>query len=143
MRLSVCPVSTPVCLYVTLLYCGQTVGWIKMALGTEVGSGPGPIVLNGDQAVPLLGGAGSPQHNVPRPRSTGMPSFVLIHPTVWLQYSNVTYRQTRVDIGQTGQTDRRTDNGLMAQGEPFYKRSPKNVCGGSVRLGLLGRIGIV
>ena len=34
------------------VYCGQTAGWIKMALGTEVGSGPGPIVLNGDPAVP-------------------------------------------------------------------------------------------
>ena len=27
---------------------------------------------------------------------------------------------------QTGQTDRQTDNGLIAQGEPSYKRSPKN-----------------
>ena len=31
------------------------------------------------------------------------------------------YRQT----GQTGQ-DRQTDNGLIAYGEPLYKRSPKN-----------------
>jgi len=29
------------CLSVTLVYCGQTVGWIKMPLGTEVGHGPG------------------------------------------------------------------------------------------------------
>ena len=34
--LSVCPVLS-VCLSVTLVYCGQTVGWIKMPLGTEVG----------------------------------------------------------------------------------------------------------
>ena len=27
-----------------------------MALGTEVGSGPGPIVLNGDPVVPFFGG---------------------------------------------------------------------------------------
>jgi len=27
----------PVCLSVTLVYCGQTVGWIKTKLGTEVG----------------------------------------------------------------------------------------------------------
>jgi len=33
-----------VCL-VTLVYCGQTVGWIKMPLGMEVGLGPGDIVL--------------------------------------------------------------------------------------------------
>jgi len=32
-----CPVC-PVCLSVTLMYCGQTVGWIKRPLGTEVGS---------------------------------------------------------------------------------------------------------
>jgi len=32
-----CPVLS--CLYVTLVYCGQTVGWIKIPLGTEVGLG--------------------------------------------------------------------------------------------------------
>jgi len=35
---------------VTLVYCGQTVGWIKMKLGMQVGLGPGHIVLDGDQA---------------------------------------------------------------------------------------------
>ena len=34
----------------THVYCSQTVGWIKMALGMEVGLGPGHIVLNGDPA---------------------------------------------------------------------------------------------
>jgi len=33
-------------------YCGQTAGWIKTALGMDVGLGPGHIVLDGDQ-VPL------------------------------------------------------------------------------------------
>ena len=37
-----------VCLSATLVYCGQTAGWIKMPLGTEVGLGPGDIVLDGD-----------------------------------------------------------------------------------------------
>jgi len=32
----------PVCLYVTLVYRGQTVGWIKMPLGMEVGGRPRP-----------------------------------------------------------------------------------------------------
>ena len=41
-----------ICLSVTLVYCGQTVGWIKMPLGTEVGLGPGDIVLDGDPAPP-------------------------------------------------------------------------------------------
>jgi len=33
-----------------------------------------------------------------------MPSFILIHPTVWLQYTNVTDRQA----GTSRQTDRTT-----------------------------------
>jgi len=38
------------CLSVTLVYCGQTVEWIKMKLGIQVGLGPGHIVLDGDIA---------------------------------------------------------------------------------------------
>jgi len=41
-----------VCLSVTLVYCGRTVGWIKMKLGTEVGHGLGHIVLDNDRAPP-------------------------------------------------------------------------------------------
>jgi len=36
-------------LFVTLVYCGQTVGWI-MPLRVEIGLGPGYIVLDGDPA---------------------------------------------------------------------------------------------
>jgi len=39
-------------LSVTLVYCGQTVGRIKMKLGMRVGLGPGHIVLDGNP-VPL------------------------------------------------------------------------------------------
>ena len=46
-------------LSVTLVYCGQTVGWIKMKLDMEVGFGPGHIVLDGDPA-PLPKGAQPP-----------------------------------------------------------------------------------
>jgi len=54
-----CPVhSCPVCLSVTLVYCGQTVGWIEVKLGMQVGLGPGHIVLGGDP-VPL------PQRGIP------------------------------------------------------------------------------
>ena len=48
-----CPVLTCLlsdclsCLSVTLVYCGQTVGWIKMKLGKQVGH----IVLDGDPAI--------------------------------------------------------------------------------------------
>ena len=41
-----------VCLSVTLVYSGQTVGWIKMELGVDVGLSPGHIVLDGDPASP-------------------------------------------------------------------------------------------
>jgi len=41
-----------VCLSVMLVYCGQTVGWIKIKLGMEVGLIPGHIVLDGDPALP-------------------------------------------------------------------------------------------
>jgi len=43
--LSVCPVCT-------LVYCGQTVGWIKMKLGMQAGLGPGYTVLDGNPAPP-------------------------------------------------------------------------------------------
>jgi len=48
--LSVC-LSCPV-LSVTLVYCGQMVGWIKVKLGLQVGLSPGHIVLDGDPAPP-------------------------------------------------------------------------------------------
>jgi len=54
---TVCPMlsdhclSVLSCLSVTLVYCGQTIGWIiKMKLGMEVDIGPGHIVLDGDPA---------------------------------------------------------------------------------------------
>jgi len=34
------------------VYSGQTAGWIKMPLGTELGLSPGDIVLDGDPAPP-------------------------------------------------------------------------------------------
>jgi len=47
-----CPVC-PVCLSVlpvTFVHCDQTVVRIKMKLGTQLGLGPGHIVLDGDPA---------------------------------------------------------------------------------------------
>ena len=40
------------CLSATLVYCGQTVGCIKMKPGKMVGLGTGHIVLHGDPAPP-------------------------------------------------------------------------------------------
>jgi len=51
--LSVCPVlSSLSCLYVTLVYCGQTDRRTKMKIGTLVGRRSGHIVLDGDPAPP-------------------------------------------------------------------------------------------
>jgi len=54
-----------VCLSVALVHCGQTVGWIKMKLGTEVRLDPGHIVLVGDPASP---GKGAQQPPICGPR---------------------------------------------------------------------------
>jgi len=44
--------------------------------------------------------AGSPSNTMwPGTRTTCMPSLILIHPTVWPQYTNVTGRQTGQDNG--------------------------------------------
>jgi len=45
--------SRPSVLSVTFVYCGQTVGWIQMKLGMQVGLVPDHIVLDEDPA-PLL-----------------------------------------------------------------------------------------
>jgi len=47
-------------LSVTLVYCGQTVGWIKMKLSIQVGLGPGHIILDGDPAHHLPKGHSPP-----------------------------------------------------------------------------------
>jgi len=49
------------------VYCGQTVGWIKMPLGTDVGLGlgPGDIVLHGDSAPPRKGAQQLPHLSPP------------------------------------------------------------------------------
>ena len=38
------------------MYCGQTVGCTRMPLGTEIGLGPGDIMLQGDPALPTARG---------------------------------------------------------------------------------------
>ena len=48
------------CVSVTLVYCGQTVGWIKMLLGRDVGLDPGDIVLDGDPAPSTERGTAAP-----------------------------------------------------------------------------------
>jgi len=56
-----CPVC-PICpdLSVTLVYCGQTVCWIKMKLGVQAGFDPDHVVSDGDPAPPPLKGHSPP-----------------------------------------------------------------------------------
>jgi len=64
-------------LSVTLVYCGQTVGWIKMKLGMQVGLDPGHIVLDGD----------------PVPQGTQPPIFgpCLLWPNGWIDQDATWY----------------------------------------------------
>jgi len=56
-----CHEMSSVCLSsVTRVYCGQTVGRIKMKLGMQVGLDPGHIVLDGDPALSPHKGAKPP-----------------------------------------------------------------------------------
>ena len=54
-------VRCPVCLSVTFLHCGQTVGQIKMKFSMQVGLGHGHIVLDGDPAPPFHQRGTAPQ----------------------------------------------------------------------------------
>jgi len=56
----VCLSVLSVCLSVTLVYCGQTVGWIKMKLGVQIGLSPRHTVLDGNPAPPSQKGGGTP-----------------------------------------------------------------------------------
>jgi len=59
-RCPVCPICVSV-LSVTLVHCGQTVGWIKIKLGMQVGLSPRHTVLDGDPASrPQTGTAPAP-----------------------------------------------------------------------------------
>jgi len=85
-RLSVCPVMS-----VTLVYCGQKAGWMKMSLGMEVGLGlgPGHIVLDGDSAPRTERSTAAPPSFQPtllrhsRPSQQLLSSCVLLNVTVY------------------------------------------------------------
>jgi len=51
-QFALCYLSVLSCLSVTLVYCGQTVGWIKMKFDMQVGPSSGHIMLDGDPAPP-------------------------------------------------------------------------------------------
>jgi len=82
------------CLYVTLVYCGQTVGWSKVPLGTEVGIDPGHIVLMGTQlphgkghSSPNFAVYGRKEACVRKPRGP-----CLLWPNDWIYQDTTGYR---------------------------------------------------
>jgi len=113
-------------------------------------------------AVPLWGRESRVPSNTMWPglRPTCIQSFILIHPAVWPQQTRAKNWGALTPFGKEGtwshltqcclerglppyqvvsssiqpfghntptsQTERQTDNGPIAQGEPFYKQPPKN-----------------
>jgi len=83
-------------------------------MGRKLAEGCGP-----------LRGAGFPSNTVwPGPMPTCVSSFIVIHPTVWKQYTNVTDRQDRQPAGYRDRTDtERFDSiGRTVFRRPFVKR---------------------
>ena len=95
------------------VYCGQTAGWMKTPLGTEVDVGPGHIVLDGVPALRERGtAAGSPSNTMshwPSPASVvRIPSGKLIHPTVRPRDTGRKVGGCYINV--TRQTETHTDN---------------------------------
>jgi len=69
--------------------CGQTAGWIKMALGTDVSLGPGHIVLDGDPA-PL-----------PKKGTEPHPNFrpIFLWPNGWMHQDATWYMDVSLSPG--------------------------------------------
>ena len=84
-----------VCLSVTLVYCDQPVGWIKMPLGTEVGLGPGHIVLDGTKLPPPTERGTAPPHTHFRGLRTSLRSYkrgpCLLWPNGWMDQDATWY----------------------------------------------------
>jgi len=60
------------------------------------------LAANGASFGPIFGEAESSSNTMwPGPRTTSMPSFILIHPTVLPQYTNVTDSQTDTQTDRT------------------------------------------
>jgi len=78
-RCPVCPI-----LSVTLVYCGQTVKWIRMPLGTKVGLVPSNTVLDGDPAFPRKGTQKPPPSFLPTLLWQGRPSQQLLSSCIGL-----------------------------------------------------------
>ena len=100
----------------------QTVSYKSSAVA-EMGdcareSGP----KTGGAAVPFLGGAGSSSNIMWHGPWAEAYLHTKWHPNPSNRLAAI-HQRHRQDIGLQ---DRQTDNGPIAQGEPFYKRSPPN-----------------
>jgi len=104
--LGVGPHSNFIKVYKSLVICEHFPNQNKSSAVVEMGDRLATVDMGQKvgAAVPLLEEAGSPSNTMsPEPRPTTTPSGILIHQTVWPQYTNVTDRQ---------------DNGSVALGKP-------------------------
>jgi len=69
-----------------LVYCGQTVGWTKMSLATEVDLGPDDIVLDEDPAPPRKGAQQPPLFGPCLVWPNGRPSQPLLSSCIELHF---------------------------------------------------------
>jgi len=68
-----------------------------------------------------------PAAPTPRPRPTSVPSFILIHPTVWPQYTNITHGQTDRQTGQCSDSIGQTVLETVTQNDVnFYDKLDSN-----------------
>ena len=92
-RTIVC-LSCPVCLSVTLVYCGQTVGWIKMKLGMRVGLGHAATLYKMGIQLPPRKGYSSPPFEIYGRRLCLHPLIhgpCLLWPNGWMDHDATWY----------------------------------------------------
>jgi len=92
------------CLFVTLVYCGQTVGWIKMKLDMRVGLGPGHIMLDGDPApLPKMGQSPQFSAHICYGQMAGWTKMPLGR-EVGLSPSDIVVDETQISLPQKGRS---------------------------------------
>jgi len=115
-------VCISVCLSAPLTYLNKSSAVAEMGdrlatiyVGRKVGAAV-PLSVGS----PPVGGAVSPSNTMwPGPRPTSVPSDILIHPTVWPQYTNVIDRET----------DRKDNSPIAYRANRFTNGGPKTTYG--------------
>jgi len=89
-----CAIRQGACQFLLTFYSNKSSGVAEM--GERLATIDMTRKVGGAAALLSVGGTGSPSNTMsPGPRPTTVPSDILIHPTVWSQYTNVIDRQNR------------------------------------------------